>query len=152
MFTLKLFKMKKLILGSISLFLFSLSVILIQISCSKTVAQQNNNSNQVGKIVFGKYIPGGYEIWIANYDGTNAAPIPITLPPGVQFNLDVDSKGVKVSPDGQKLFFIAGQIINNYYQYSVYSCNIDGSNVQQIIPDSDPNNNVKEILEVYQAF
>ena len=144
--------MKKLILGSISLFLFSLSVILIQISCSKTVAQQNNNSNQVGKIVFGKYIPGGYEIWIANYDGTNAAPIPITLPPGVQFNLDVDSKGVKVSPDGQKLFFIAGQIINNYYQYSVYSCNIDGSNVQQIIPDSDPNNNVKEILEVYQAF
>ncbi len=100
--------MKKLILGSISLFLFSLSIILIQISCSKTVAQQNNNSNQVGKIVFGKYIPGGYEIWIANYDGTNAAPIPITLPPGVQFNLDVDSKGVKVSPDGQKLFFIAG--------------------------------------------
>lgn len=144
--------MKKLILGSISLFLFSLSIILIQISCSKTVAQQNNNSNQVGKIVFGKYIPGGYEIWIANYDGTNAAPIPITLPPGVQFNLDVDSKGVKVSPDGQKLFFIAGQIINNYYQYSVYSCNIDGSNVQQIIPDSDPNTNVKEILEVYQAF
>lgn len=70
----------------------------------------------------------------------------------MQFNLDVDSKGVKVSPDGQKLFFIAGQIINNYYQYSVYSCNIDGSNVQQIIPDSDPNNNVKEILEVYQAF
>ena len=144
--------MKKLILGSISLFLFSLSIILIQISCSKTVAQQNNNSNQVGKIVFGKYIPGGYEIWIANYDGTNAAPIPITLPPGVQFNLDVDSKGVKVSPDGQKLFFIAGQIINNYYQYSVYSCNIDGSNVQQIIPDSDPNTNVKEIVEVYQAF
>jgi hypothetical protein len=131
--------------------MFATSVLIVQISCSKTDAQMRPADNPtVGKIVFGRNVAGQYEIWSANYDGSNAAHIPISLPQDVYLVSNVDSKGVKVSPDGQKLFFIAATTINNYQQASVYSCNLDGTNAQLIVQGNG--GSTADILEVYQAF
>lgn len=138
-------------MGAIALSTFAIALTLVQMSCSKTDAQTPlSNPTQVGKILFGRNVSGGYEIWSVNYDGTNAAPISIDLPPNVFLVSNVDSKGIKVSPDGQKLFFIGGTIENNYQRASVYSCNLDGSNVQQIVQGNG--GSTADILEVYQAF
>ena len=143
--------MKKLLLSSVCLLMFATSVLIVQISCSKINAQMRPADNPtIGKIVFGRNVSGNYEIWSANYDGSNASPIPIDLPQGVYLVSNVDSRGVKVSPDGQKLFFIAATLINNYQQSSVYSCNLDGTNVKLIVQGNG--GVTADILEVYQAF
>ena len=143
--------MKKLLLSSICLLMFAVSILIIQISCSKTNAQSNtNNTTQVGKIIYGRNVSGHYEIWSANYDGSNASNIPINLPTGVFLANNVDSKGVKVSPDGQKLFFIAAEVVNNYQVASVYSCNIDGTNTQLIVQGNG--GSTADILEVFAAY
>ena len=142
--------MKKLLLGSFCLLLFTSSILLFQASCSKSNAQMTNTNSQAGKIVFGRNVSGHYQIWIANYDGSNAVAIPIVLPQDISLIQNVDSKGVKVSPDGKTLFFLAGKIVNNYQEVSVYCCNIDGSNAHLIIQGND--GSTADILEVYQAF
>ena len=143
--------MKKLLLSSACLLIFAISILLIQISCSKTDAQMRPTDNTtIGKIVFGRIVAGQFEIWSANYDGSNASKIQIDLPQDVYLVSNVDSKGVKVSPDGQKLFFIAATTVNNYQRSSVYSCNLDGTNAQLIIQGNG--GSTADILEVYQAF
>jgi hypothetical protein len=143
--------MKKLLLSSVCLLIFATSVLIVQMSCSKTSAQMRPGDNpQAGKILFGRHVSGNYEIWSADYDGSNASAIPISLPPDVYLVGNVDTKGVKVSPDGQKLFFIAAKIVNNYQQASVYSCNVDGTNAQLVVQGNG--GATADILEVYQAY
>ena len=85
--------MKKIILSTIVLASFSVSIILFQISCKKSADAATLTSStgiqQQNKIIFVKNIPlvapgtsGLYQgqIWSANYDGTNQQQINITLP------------------------------------------------------------------------
>jgi len=159
--------MKKLLLGSAALTLFSISIILFQLSCQKPVdAQQTNytlppatpstlggvivgsglsvTSNgilslnttngivtQLNKIIYTKLntsIAQKFEIWTADYDGTNQAKLNITMPSGFQCGGDGD---VRVSPNGQKVFFTSVQTSNN--STHIFTCNIDGSNLTKII-------------------
>lgn len=131
--------MKKLLMGTIVLCLFAIAVSLIQVSCSKTDAQQNQQNTisslvQLNKIVFSKEIPtGGAEIWTANYDGTNQIQVPVALPPNFYIASNVDH-ATRLSPDGQTIFFLG-----NYtpatpgIQSSIYACNIDGSNFRLVV-------------------
>lgn len=179
--------MKKVLLGSIVLTFFSISVILFQISCQKgyTISAQTNGytlppattstlggviignglsitSNgtlsvtgtgggltQLSKLIFKKIIvtPGSSvdhvtEIWVANYDGTGAAKVNITLPTGVDFS---DNMNPVMSPNGQKIFFTAGirtgtsQIA---FSGDLYSCNVDGSSVTRIIDKGGASNDI----------
>ncbi len=156
--------MKKLLLGSASLCLFSLSIMLFQMSCKKdATAQTTNNSNnyilppattttlggvvvgnglsvtgngtlstdgimQLNKILvqFRNTTTASGEIWIANYDGSNYHKVNIVLPAGIEIQQDG-----RMSPDGQKIFFGASSTagVINY----IYSCNVDGTNVQQLL-------------------
>ncbi|WP_140936631.1 hypothetical protein [Sphingobacterium lumbrici] len=73
--------MKKLLLGSIVLFLFSASGLMFQISCSKEVKAentllQNEGLKQLGKISYKSQ--GDY--WLANYNGTGQQKLNIPLP------------------------------------------------------------------------
>jgi len=116
---------------------FALAGVLFQISCSN--ADQSNQPNAVnvtpiGKIVIAKRPSGSdWQIWTCNYDGTNMTQVPITLPPNVVFNNANLQTNVKLSPDGQKVFFvtISNSGTPNGYP-SIHSCDINGANLQEV--------------------
>ncbi|HTD40054.1 MAG TPA: hypothetical protein VK671_05500 [Mucilaginibacter sp.] len=138
--------MKKIFLSSIALLAFSLSIILFQISCKKSAVAASNattTSTDQNKLLYLKEFYGNSstqlfdyaEIWTANADGSSPLKLNITLPTNVVIALT----DPKVSRDGKTIFFNAfltdgtHQISNNW---SIYACNIDGSNVRQILSDA----------------
>lgn len=134
--------MKKLLLSSIVLFLFSASMALFQMSCHKDVIAQTPATTasitQQNKIIYTKNIPlnganGGYysDIWVSNYDGSNPHKISITLPAG----LFVDyTTFVKLSPDQKTIFFNVGDAKEDNNGTGFYSANIDGTNAKLVVP------------------
>jgi Tol biopolymer transport system component len=133
--------MKNLLRTSLYLTVFALAGILFQISCS---ADSNvTNAAPLGKIVYTKRVNGQLQIWTCSYDGSNQAQIPITLPTNVSYNFFLasttssgfaDCTYVKLSPDGQKVFFatVTDPFQANYH-FSIYSCDLSGNNLTEIL-------------------
>ncbi|SEO88295.1 hypothetical protein SAMN05192574_11537 [Mucilaginibacter gossypiicola] len=128
--------MKKVLLSTIILTAFSCSLILFQLSCKKVAvaASDQTTTTQVGKLIYSKLIAPAtgnsyFELWSANYDGTNQQKISITLPAGVSISGDA-----KLSPDHKTLFFGAYTFKSGVITKSaLYACNIDGSNPHEIV-------------------
>lgn len=117
--------MKKLLLSSIVLLLFSSSMLLFQISCQK---QANAKANETGanKIVYSKYDGTSIgEIWTANLDGTNQQKVNVTLPSNTV------AISTSVSKDGAKIIFSTES--DDSAKEGIYTCNIDGTNLIKII-------------------
>jgi len=127
--------MKKLLLSSIILFLFSTSILLFQISCQKEANARPNNTTQQNKLVYFK-LNATTSIWsinICNWDGSNNIVVPVVLPADVKFNGDV-----AITNDGSKIFFSARGISNSDIGY-MYTCNTDGTGLTKILDSSsDP--------------
>lgn len=135
--------MKKIALSTVVLFAFSCSIILFEISCKKTADAATPDSNtsvtQQNKIIYTKNLPvsgtqGVYysEIWVANYDGSSAHKINITLPSG----LFVDyTTFVKLSPDQKTIFFRVADVKQDNNGTGFFSANIDGSGAKLIVPN-----------------
>lgn len=132
-------------MGAIALSSFAIAICLIEISCSKTKAQQNrplSPTSQLNKIIFIKRNPttsNQPQIWITNYDGSGLTQIPVALPSGVYVSYDLNTVSVKLSPDGQTVLFSAYD--QNSNKNGIYLCNIDGSNVTKIV-EGLPNESV----------
>ena len=125
--------MKNILMASAILFLFSMSILVIQTSCSKISAQTSTNSvTQINKIIYLKGFGASGEVWTANYDGSNATQVPITLPANVIFDNNVGTFSLSISPDGQKIFFTALNTTGSTYVQEIYSCDITGTNLTQI--------------------
>lgn len=127
--------MKNLLWGSFVLLLFSASVLLMQISCRKNAVASppGTGITQLNKLIYFKAVPqsvGNSEIWIANYDGTDANRINISLPAGSAL---AGENGVKLSPDGTQVFFVVREITGTILKQHIYRCGIDGSNLQKIV-------------------
>lgn len=122
--------MKKLLLGSAVLLLFATSILIFQLSCTKEAeAETTETPAQHNKIVYLSKHGNGPEIWIANYDGSNKTKVNYTLPSG-----EIDfAYGVKLSPDGKKLFFSASEYGNGENAYGIFSCNVEGGAATKII-------------------
>ena len=134
--------MKTLLKSSFVLFVFSLSIILFNISCEKQVEAQTNTTvtaaQNVGLIFFRKIGDKYNEFYKANYDGTNQVKITVaSVPAGMEF----DFTSFRVSPDGKKVFFMLYNESSG--QQNIYSCNIDGTGITKIIDNVD---------EIYQAI
>jgi Tol biopolymer transport system component len=112
---------------TIIILLFSaIALTSLQIACSKSEAQTTTattSTTQIGKVIFKG---GGNSIWICNNDGTGLTQVNINLPQGFV----LESTGPLISPNGQKIFFVAGQTTNNAH---LYSCNVDGTGVAKIV-------------------
>lgn len=161
-------------MGSIVLLLFSLAILVFQVSCQKSVEAQSGGGGstytlppattstlggiivgsglsitsngtlsvvptsggiiQLNKIIYTLKISGSpnsdTEIWIANYDGTAASKINITLPAGRKIGAPGTFGSCSLSPDGQKIFFNAFDGFGGQY---LYACNVNGSNPTQIV-------------------
>ena len=142
--------MKPLIKSAICLSIFAFTVCIIQISCSKTDAQTNSNNNQnaltqINKILYTSFAAGTTKIWIANYDGSAATQINIALPAGVSIPFGSSDLSMHLSPDGLKLFFFANNPVSPGAN-SLYSCDINGTNVQPVVTSST------ELLHLYGAY
>ena len=125
--------MKKLFLASITLLLFAISIVIVQISCSKSEAQNRPSGiTSFDKILYSfNANPDGVEFWTANIDGSNQAKINLVLPPAVTLNRYVNEVNPKLSPDGTKLYFRAYDSTTS--RFGIYRANIDGSAVINII-------------------
>lgn len=122
--------MKKVLLSTVVLFLFSLSITTFQISCSKGVEAQTNTSfTPKGKFIYLTSVSGSsYEIWTSNYDGTGKTRINVTIPAGHE----VDE--LEMSVDGTKIFYDLYQLSSG--RGFIYSSNVDGTNMTKIIDGS----------------
>ncbi len=131
--------MRKLLLSSIVLFLFSASILIFQVSCKKEVnadipsVAQCDDSKQLCKILY----EGEDKFWLMNYDGTDKQKLNIPLPSG-----ETAIESVKLSPDGQRIFFVTVQELKGatsypYEYFHLYSCKLDGSDVKKILDSED---------------
>jgi hypothetical protein len=118
--------MKKLLLGSLSLCLFSLSVMIFQMSCKKDAVAQASTAvvTQDGKLIV--FTPD-HNIGVENYDGSGLIKLNITIPAGYIFSSLPD---IHISPDHKNIFFTC----TDSKEQAGYGfvCNIDGSNVRKI--------------------
>jgi hypothetical protein len=119
--------MRKLLLSSLTLLIFCSSILIFQASCKKEAAAQNTETGltQLKKVLWTRLVATGVEIWMANYDGTNANQVNVIMPTGFTIR-----HGARLSPDGQKLFFVAQDITGT--EFYIFSSNVNGSNAVQI--------------------
>lgn len=126
--------MKKLLLGSIVLTVFSSSVAIFQMSCNKTSnAQTGPGSYTSPGIVL--YDKSSAEIWKVKVDGTGNEKVNIVLPAGVQFQIG-DGGAYKLTGDGQNIIFQARNTTSNTNQ--LYRCNLSGGDLQIVLESPDP--------------
>lgn len=136
--------MKNILKTSLYFFVFALAGILFQISCSSDSITAS--STPVGKLVYNKQetttLPGGgtgitSRLYTCNYDGTNETPINFTLPAGVHIDFSTGQSNIRLSPDGQKVFFITHDDADTE---AIYSCDITGGIATEVIPTNGPGN------------
>ncbi len=129
--------MKKLLQATIVLLLFCASLVIIQTSCTKSIGQTNTSApSALNKFIFISLgTSGETQIWISDYNGNNAFQIPIAMPAGSKLSTDFGSMDVKLSPDGQQIFFMG--VLTDTNKRQIYSCGIDGQNVKVIVPNPD---------------
>lgn len=127
--------MKNVLKSGLYLFVFAMAGVLFQISCSNSDDATTTlvNPTASGKIVYARQTTGSsYEIWTCDYDGSNQALVNTTLPANVEYSTtNANRTSVKISPDGQKIFFIGFNTVDN--RWTMYSCDFDGSNVQPVV-------------------
>jgi Tol biopolymer transport system component len=129
--------MRKLLLSAITLFLFSTSIFVFQVSCQKDAMADANERNSNDKIVYVKSYGAtpSDEIWIMNLDGTDNKKVPIDFPfDDGSLSLSGDATGVTVSKDGKKIIF--SLYIEDEDKSQVYTCNIDGTNLTKILEEN----------------
>jgi len=93
----------------------------------------NNNSNIANLIVYTKRLPssGPDEIWKANIDGTNQQQILVSLPNQFVLSVNGDGGQIRITSDKQKIVFKGRNLTTD--TISLFSCNLDGTNVQKLI-------------------
>ncbi len=125
--------MKNFFKTTLYLFAFAFAGVLFQISCSNSEnSVPQNSTNQLNKIIYSKQVGSEIQIWTCNYDGTNQIQIPIALPANLIVNNNNSQATPRLSPDGQTVFFVAFNTTTTLW--SVYSCNISGNNLQEVVP------------------
>jgi len=118
---------------------FALAGIFFQISCSNSddsaVVNNEQSLTSSEKFVFVKKdfpTTNDQSIWIANFDGSDLTQIPVALPSGLKL-YTIYSSGehstVKLSKDDLTVLFT---VQNGSGKTFIYSCNIDGSNLQEV--------------------
>ena len=139
--------MKNLLRSTLYLAVFAFAGILFQISCSNSDNQTNStNQTPIGKLIYNKQesttLPGGgtgitSRIYTCNYDGSNETPVDFTLPAGVNIDFSTGQSNIRLSPDGQTVFFITH---DDTGAESIYSCDITGGVATEVIPTNGPGN------------
>lgn len=131
--------MKKVLLSTIILTAFSLSIILFQISCKKEAQAEVSGAAPLNTILFSKFNEAvdpasgnSYEAWLANLDGTNQRKIPIVLPSEAGHFFG----NCKLTAGGNALIFSTQNDVAK--KTFLYSCSTDGSGMKKIAESAYP--------------
>ncbi|MES2332652.1 MAG: hypothetical protein V4539_23800 [Bacteroidota bacterium] len=124
--------MKKLLAGAVALLFIAISITVVQSGCSKTAAQQSPAVAQLNKLIF---TAGNRKFYICNYDGSNISEFNFSMPGNYQIQLNMPSFAFVMSPDGQKLFFTAGDG-NANGTTSICSTNASGTGFTTVVTSS----------------
>ncbi|MFZ5973366.1 MAG: hypothetical protein ACOYXA_17410 [Bacteroidota bacterium] len=120
--------MKKLFYSSIAITVFSLSIILFQISCQEDVFAGKESIQNKFLYTYYDVSTSKKEFWISNIDGSNRQIIPITPPTGFFYGTP------QLTQDGKTLIFCTGTSTGTGNPLSIkfYSVSIDGSNLKEL--------------------
>jgi hypothetical protein len=108
----------------------------------------SRSANQLSKVLYIKQTFNGgtsytNEIWLVNYDGTQNTRVNISLPAGLFVGSATGASGLNrvfLSPDGTTIFFNVSD--SNGLVQGIYSCNIDGTGVRQVVTTSGSNTSI----------
>ena len=104
----------------------------LTVTSNGTLSVTPGGATQQNKILFVKSFVSGQtewsEIWTANYDGTSAQKINITVPSGMTIDGEL---GPTISPDRQTIFFSMSNTTTNVNH--IYSCKLDGTSLTKIV-------------------
>ncbi|UAY51185.1 TolB-like translocation protein [Ferruginibacter albus] len=134
--------MKKLLMGAVVLFLFAVSISIIEISCQKSDAQPAPTTS-TRTVLFAKpaiksiigtdttYL--GANLFVCNIDGSNARQIPISLPSS-RYILAANYLGYTacLTPNADSVVFNASSS-NGGNAVSIYTCALDGTGLREIV-------------------
>ena len=124
--------MKNFFKGTLYLIVFAAAGIMFQISCSNS--DDTNMPNAENKILITKYDPiAGHTLWYCDTNGSNLTQIPLALPANNSFHWANANSFAKFSSDGEKVFFVANVFVGDISSNKIYSCNLDGTNLQEIM-------------------
>ena len=132
--------MKSFLKSGLYVFTFAIAGILFQLACSNSDDVNFVSTSELGNLVYEKQSATGSAIYISNYDGTNEVQVPITLPSNLHFStLNGNGAQPRMSPSGTKLFFLLSDDNDTTISSSIYSCDIDGTNLQEVISSTSTN-------------
>lgn len=115
--------MKKLLLGSATLLVFSASIVIFQMSCSKESFA--NDSNNEGRILYVRQDSEETALWSMKTNGTGDHKININLPAG----WSLQNSGFARVTDNKIIFLAYNQ---DEVRQAFFTCNINGGNVIKI--------------------
>jgi hypothetical protein len=142
--------MKKILLGSFVLLFFSISIILFQLSCTKSAeAHEGGGDNNTNAILYLRQNPELYsELWSVNLNGTNDHKINVMLPAGWILQ---PYSSARILSKNQKIIFTAGAAnASNANIMAFYSCNLDGSNTIKLY-EAPITDNIITIQDLFQS-
>ena len=135
--------MKKIVLSSLALFLFSASIFMFQLSCSKDANAGGSggagSTSLASKILY--KIRNQNTICIKNADGSGSATfINVQIPSGFKFD---DSDENSIQSDGSFIYFTLSNTTMS--EYFVFRCDMTGGNVKQLSYES----NIIEMVTIF---
>ncbi|WP_304068277.1 hypothetical protein [Pedobacter glucosidilyticus] len=149
--------MKKLLLSTVVLFLFSASILIFQASCKKEANAQQSGNEQSSVILYkiaDESLPNNVtsaEYWVVDINGQNKRKIPINLPTNLV--LHSGSNGHLVNGGKTLIFTVTDkeETQDDPRIYYIYSCALDGSNLKKVI-DYTSTNKGYVFLELQGAY
>lgn len=136
--------MKKLVLGAIVLFVFSLSVVVTNMSCKKEAMAEGPGFPQpLNKFLFTKDFRGkSSEIWMSNIDGSGQTKINVTLPAG-----QLIAPQARLTADGKGVLFVTMDDAEN--TTGIYFCLLDGTSLKKVADSPGVENSALTLQGTY---
>lgn len=145
--------MKKLLYSSMVLTIFSVSIILFQISCQDEADAAGPATTAANRFLYLYAVENNdtgeavTEFWTANNDGTDKKKIPIVLPAG----LALGDEGM-LTPDGLSLIFSVNADPDVEGINYIYSISIDGTNLKKVVDVQTPTPGYDSYYQVLQTY
>jgi Tol biopolymer transport system component len=127
--------MKKLLMGSAALILFSISIVVVQASCSKEASAGNDDDNGgKGKLVLYRKSSNSSDpseieqLWLMESNGSNKRRVNLVFPGNDYF-----VQTGRLVDNGTKIIITVSKINETGDNYMIfYKCNLDGSGLHQL--------------------
>ena len=120
-------------MASAVLFLFSASIMMFQISCSKTASANNLGGASAGKMI---YLGDQNKIYIKNVDGTGSTTILNIVLPSPYTTIKTGGE-TGVFSDGNYIYFRANDLSSSGSPRTIFRCNMQGQNVTKLTNEAD---------------